>query len=442
MATQLKPPRQRQQVQRALDALFREARRLERRRQRRYVAVLLLGCGLFAAAGFLIPGGGRGSPRALPSQPLGPAVSSTTLPTAGDYFSLAVVRGHLIVSGGPQGSLFPSGSTTSLSRGRASGTCDAATVDPVTLKLGRVAHANCGDPALYGERVMAVSYLTSRVRDRLAVRIARVDPAAPDGYTLGPIVMTYPECSACAAEWIYGDGSLWLYDNVMTFRSADAELLRVSARTGAVQERWAMPEMTRTLLAVDADGLWLAPSNESGEPLHASASQRIRYQSLYRVTPDARAPKAVFAIPPGGAGWLVAAGHTVWVEANGVRDVWRVTGRSATPTPLGRYPANSDQNGEYGAGAPTYTGNSSIGIYYVLDETSTQRIVRVSPTAGGIEHVTTVKAPPTVSRYAPGPPAVTLGRSFYFLDPPTLTDRPHNEPPAIRGSGVLYRVTR
>src|ERR1700733_11231165 len=207
----------RRRVRRWLRSLFHEARQLERRRRRRYAAGVVLVCGIAAGGGFLISENGVSS--AGPGDhPVPPLVSSLALPKAGGYFSLAVVGGHVIVSGGPEGSLFPSGSTTSLSNDRAVGTCDAAAVEPGTLKLGHVAHANCGDPTLYGEQVLAVSYLAQPPASRpdeldtFAVRIAHVDPAARDGYPLGPIVMTYPQCSDCDAQWVYGDGSLWLYD--------------------------------------------------------------------------------------------------------------------------------------------------------------------------------------------------------------------------------------
>ncbi len=133
-----------------------------------------------------------------------------------------------------------------------------------------------------------------------AVRIAHVDPAARDRYTLGPIVMTYPQCSDCQAQWIYGDGSLWLYDTYTgSLSSPHGELLRISDATGKVAQRWAIPQNPRELLAVDADGLWFAPSVEGGEPRHTPASQMVRYESLYRVRPGAQAPVPVFKIPSG-----------------------------------------------------------------------------------------------------------------------------------------------
>jgi hypothetical protein len=416
----------------------------------------VLVCGIAAGGGFLIAGS-EGSSTGPGDHRLSPLVSSLALPKAGDYFSLAVVGGRVIVSGGPEGSLYPSGSTTSLVDNRAVGTCDAAAIEPGTLTLGHVAHANCGDPALYGEQVLAVSYLTQPAASRsdglgeFAVRIAHVDPAARDGYTLGPIVMTYPQCSDCDAQWVYGDGSLWLYDTYNGSLSRQhGELLRVSDATGTVAQRWAIPQNPRELLAVDADGLWFAPSVEGGEPQHPPASQLVRYKSLYRVTPGARAPVAVFKIPSGRALWLVAAGHTVWLEADRERSrstLWLLQGPDATPTAHGRYPANSDQGADIGETPPTHAGNAAIGIYYVTSPAYTsplnapQQIIRLSPGAAKQRTVATVPAPPHGDSYGVGPPGVALGRTFYFLDPAELDYPGGDRAPIVQGHAVLYRVT-
>jgi len=448
MVVKLDPPSQRG-FQRALEALFREARILERRRRRRYAMLALLASAVLAAVGYLIVRGGDAPKGTSGQRPVSVAVSSTRLPAKGDYFSLAVVGGHLIVSGGPQGSLFPSGSMTLMSGGRPSGTCDAATVDPVTLKLTAVAHANCGDPQLYGERVLPVNYALPGLAPgggtlTIGVRIARVDPAAQDGYTLGPIVMSYPQCSDCGVQWTYGDGSLWIYDALVGGgANPPSELLRVSESTGTVQQRWVMPSITTALLAVDADSLWLAPSIRSGSPAHTPPSQLIRYQSVYRVSPGERAPSRVFAIGSGGALWLVASGHTVWLDARSARKfvLWRLEGKDAAPTLHGPYPANTSPGIEYGTDGPNIAGNARIGIYYVVNGNGTQRIVRLSPDAPTERNVATVRAPTTVSIYGTPPSAVALTRSFFFLDPPTISYPGGSSAPVLRGAAVLYRVT-
>jgi hypothetical protein len=80
MSVQLKPPSERR-VQRALEALFREARLLERRRRRRQAMLALLACGLLAAVAYLAlrstddSMGAHGAERASPvGQPLGALV--------------------------------------------------------------------------------------------------------------------------------------------------------------------------------------------------------------------------------------------------------------------------------------------------------------------------------------------------------------------------------
>ncbi|MGH2874509.1 MAG: hypothetical protein ACRDL5_18875 [Solirubrobacteraceae bacterium] len=446
MATMLEPPR-RKRVRRALGSLFREARRLEHRRRRRYAAAVVLVGAIAGGSGLLLADDGAsfhfGRNRGAP------LVASLTLPRAGDFFALGVVGDRVIVSGGPKGSLFPSGSSTTLSEGRAVGTCDAATVKPGSLSLGRVRHANCGDPALYDEQVLAVGYLAqpaSRTHGvgEFAVRIARADPAARDGYTLGRVVMTYQQCSDCDAQWIYGDDSLWLYGH--------GELLRISDTSGNVVQRWAVPPDPQELLAVDADGLWFAPSVVGGWPLHTSASRLIDYKSLYRVTPGAKAPSRVFKIPGGSALWLVAAGHTVWLESGGPRahsrfELWRLQGPSARPIYHGRYPAHSNPGADIGDAQPTHAGNTAIGIYFVNDPGSGastvtgQRIIKLSADAASQRTVATVQPQTEIDMYGEGPPGVALGRSFYFLDPALLSYSDGSRSPIVHGRGILYEVT-
>lgn len=49
-------------------------------------------------------------------------------------------------------------------------------------------------------------------------------------------------------------------------------------------------------------------------------------------------------------------------------------------------------------------------------------------------------APSTPSAYRP--PAVALGDSFFFLDPPTISYPSGTSSPVVQGAGVRYRVSR
>ena len=461
MSAELKPPGARHRVERALEALFREARLLERRRRRRRTVLALVACVLGAALGYLVANVSGGSRVVSGDRPISVAVSSVSLPKSGKYFSLAVVDGRVVLSGGPQGSLFPSGMASTASgrpapvNSKPTATCDSAVVDTSTLHLNDRMTANCANPALYHERAIAVSYwVNSRGSPSgtlIETRIARIDPAAPDGYTLGPVVIRYPQCSDCWAQQIYGDGSLWIYDQVIPAGSRFAQvgqLLRISESTGAVVQRWQMPSIDRPLVAVNADGFWFAPSNESGWPQHTPQSQLIRYRSLYHVWPGAHAPVRVLAVGGNGdALWLVASGHSVWLDANHnprAGTLWRLTGMSAKASLIGAYPARSTEGGEYGEGAPTYAGNGAIGIYYVTANfpatgAATQRITRLSPDAAIAQTVAAIPVPASVTPNSFGfssPAAVSVGRSFFFLDPPGATSTQPSH-----GSSVLYRMT-
>jgi hypothetical protein len=225
-------------------------------------------------------------------------------------------------------------------------------------------------------------------------------------------------------------------------------------------QRWLMPSFARPLVAVDADGFWLAPSNESGYPAGVTPAQRILYQSLYRVSPGARAPARVFTIGSYGVLWLVASADTVWLDAGalvGPSVLWRLEGKDARQTLHGTYPAKSTQGAEYGGGAPTYAGNAAIGIDYVttnfvtdytptgpVTASATQRIVRLSPDAPSVRTVAVITAPSDITPNSFGfssPAAVALGNSFCFLDPPNISYPAGNKPPIVQGAGVLYRVT-
>jgi hypothetical protein len=410
-------------VRRAVHVLFPEARRRERRRRLRYGGLALL----FAVAVVAVVALGRGSSgrdTASPAvRPASVAVASLTLPRSGDFSSITVAGRRLIVSGTDGGyALISPGYPTTLVGGRAAGVCDAAMVDPRTLVLGRVARANCGDPALYGEQVLPIAYSLDRRSFAMAVRIARFDPAARDHYQVGPIITRYQECSDCQISWIYGDGSLWIYNPIASaMPSASGELLRVSTQTGRVLQRWTMPEIVRALLAVNANGLWLAPSIESGVPDRVPLSHDAPYLSLFRILPGTRSPRRVLTVGGLGARWLVASGHTASVDINdrdGHSTLWTVT-RSAQPV-HGKALSNTDVGAEIGAGEPTVAGNNTIGFYNVQLSNGLEQVLRINPTGRHDQTIAKIPAPDVTIDDGP-PIGVALDGAFFFLDPPTYT---------------------
>ena len=402
-------------------ALFPEARGLERRRRLRYAALLLLVIAIVVAL-TRISDPGR-SPGSLGAHGVRATVTSVALPVAAGFSSLETIGGRLLVLGGTQESSVVYGYSASLTHGRAVGTCDAAIVDPQTLAIGPVKKANCADPALYGQRVLAVTYFSHHAAPdggaMLAVRIARTDPAARDGYRLGPVVTTYQQCSDCQAAVIYGDGSLWIYIPTAYPSNGSAVLLRISAQTGEVVERWAMPRILRALLAVNSRGLWLSPSIESGLPGGVRRSQLTAYERLYRITPGDRTPRMVLTESKGYARWLLASSDTVSAaiaKGRGYSTVWTLT---AGQRPV-RGPTLSDSpmGAELGTGPPTVAGNDKLGYYNVVMNNGTESVIEITPDGRHERPIANMRSPDSTDSYPPVT-SVTLDGSLFFLDPAT-----------------------
>jgi hypothetical protein len=340
----------------------------------------------------------------------------------------------------------------SVAHGRVEGTCAAASVDPVTLRVVSVARGNCGDPSLYGERVMPVVYAPT-LRNQpvwrtnsLDMRIATVDPAAAGGYRLGSVVVTYPDCSDCRAETISGAGSLWVYAPMTGPKAKVGELLRISETTGRVVERWRMPSIARALLATDANGLWVAPSNGTGWPQGASRSEKTAVDSLYRVTPSESLPTRVFDVGPGGASWLVANGQNVWLAAGGLKGapaLWRFDGPTATPTIRGvRTPGGAANCWELSGGDATVLATAS-GIYCVNIGSYSQSVNWLELSGRRSAVVARVTTP---VNYDYLDNAVTYQGAYYFIDPSTpavFSPSPGDEIGQETSGGqpaTLYRV--
>jgi hypothetical protein len=93
--------------------------------------------------------------------------------------------------------------------------------------------------------------------------VARVAYRVPgtNHFHVGPVLMTFPNASGgVRPSLVYGDGSIWLYDCATEHGS---EVLRISASTGKVLERAAMPDFSRPIIAANDEGFWMGPDTDS-----------------------------------------------------------------------------------------------------------------------------------------------------------------------------------
>ena len=406
---------------RRLWGLFEEAWQRQRRRRVRIALVCL--SVLIAAAVLVRMDLSRGDPTPSRSVTL-MQLSSTGLPAAGNLTSLAHVGGRLILAGGPGGwPLDAPGAVTRLAHGRAIGRCSATTIVPGTVRVGRLVHANCGDPALYGLHVLPIMFLEPhlvRGLTMIGVRVAVVDPGARDGYRLGPTVMSYPECSDCGAQWILGDHALWINGPLAGGEHHPGEVLRVSTTTGRVLQRVVVPQLLRALLAVDQDGLWVAPSIETGLPAgQASRRAQHEYTSLYLIAPRAARARQVLNVGTLGVSWLAAAGHHVWLQTTPSQRFNRVVTFTGTrPVHVRRGPlrrVGPGSSAELGEGPVPFAASPRLGVDAVVaSSVDRQEVVNYNPTTL-TEHVLATIADPGAQDEETT--AVTDGSQLYFLDP-------------------------
>lgn len=114
------------------------------------------------------------------------------------------------------------------------------------------------------------------------------------------------------------------------------------------------PPIDRPLIAADADGFWLAPAgNSSGH-------------GLYHVAPGMKRPAVVSTVGY-GAMWMVASGHSVWLDLNHYPRHATLLRFDGTKLAL-RVPAGpSLSGGELGYGQPKYVGGAN-GIWTVRQQ--------------------------------------------------------------------------
>jgi hypothetical protein len=361
-------------------------------------------------------------------------VATVDLSRSDKYSEIAVVDGRILLYG----------STSQGNDLEVADTCYSAWVDPTSLVWSDERSGSCADPALEGRQVLpvfAIDKSSSRVlvHQSAVVRIAHVASHSP-GYALGPVVMTFPAFAwgDSAPQWTYGGGDLWLYewDN-----PGGVDLMRISATTGAVLQRLRVPKVWHPILAYNDQGLWVAPSGQSGS------------SELYLVAPGAPAATPVLRFSDHGfAKWIVGSGDALWLNAqpgavSDVGVVWMLRGRGAKPVWHVPESASLVQVFET-LGGSGMVGDTADGLWAApptaYDE---QQVVRLDPMSGALSAEATWKAGyPGSAKYAKylymSPitswTGVTLAGSFFLLDPPV--DCQCGPQPVGRFS-ALYRVT-
>lgn len=363
---------------------------------------------------------------ATPVLAVQPGVKMLNLTKSDKYGDVAVVGGKMVLYGPAEQEAEPS----------ASATCNSAVVNPVTLRLSELRSGSCANPALEGQRVIPVMTVVPAAPAgsggvaTVTVRISRVVPGSP-GYRLGPVIMSFPQVSDGRPTWVYGRGDLWLFD---ALSARGSELLRISGTTGHVIQRLTMPVVPRPIMAFDADGLWLAPAVNS-----LGAGPGV----IYHITPGARAAKHVFTLPVGQyAAWMVAAGHSLWLDAEPARVLWHLAGVYATP--VGHVvlsPSLADAAMVQG-GPSAMVGDESGGLWTAIPNSSgtAQQVLRLAPASGTSTTVAVLKpaySSPDDLLYESWD-AVTYDGSMYLLDPPAAAG---TYPYQSEGFSALYRIT-
>ena len=193
--------------------------------------------------------------------------------------------------------------------------CQIAIVNPISWRVSSNRETSCTNPALDAQSIMPVESVAPKSTIGL-VRIATTTRVA-GAVHLGPVVMRYENDSASLPEWTYGGGYLWLYDTALSTGVASIrrspEVLRIDESTGQVSATVTVPSLPLVELAADADGLWMARSEDT------SWSGSKPPALLYFVGTRSRYPKVV--VKNGDyVTWLAAAGHSAWANLVGTNN--------------------------------------------------------------------------------------------------------------------------
>jgi hypothetical protein len=319
--------------------------------------------------------------------------------------------------------------------------CQVAELGPSTLRLTSDERVGCDDPLLAGENVMPVETV-SRASQYGEVRIA-VRDSATGAVHEGPVVMRYGNFSDTRPEWAYGGGYLWLFDvgihsGPNSLPRLPAELLRISATSGAVEASVPMPPIDRITMAADDDGLWFAPSIESGWPAGGAPPKGL----LYFISRNALRPRVVQAATQNTVSWIAAVAHTAWAGAAHDGQQGAITETLSSPDsrpqivhdPAGTPVPSDIGEGPYDA-APVLTA-PGVGLVAAqpgwlgdagLNNAEPQTILKLDPATGRATKLTSV----SISQAGSLEANIVFGHQLYLLV---------GKQQGSTAAAVLYRV--
>lgn len=344
---------------------------------------------------------------------------SVTIPSNLDFSSIASTPKALVLSG------------TATLDGDQGVNCLTATVNPTTLALSGIVEPKCDTPRLSGKSIVAVQ-TESRTMEA-TVRIARLSSSGH--IELGPVLLTYEVLSDTHLETAYASGSLWLY---APNTPSGGRAIRVSEATGQVlQDTPVSPAMDRPVIAANSDGLYLAPTFNTGFLTRSGTANENGI--IYHIGIGASGVK-VFDPAPGSqftgfVSWMTGSRDSLWADicqrqAGTVAcAITRFNGMNTTPV---FQVSDHDLTGNWVVGNKTQGFYSTVSPSNSIGETTTgDMIIRIDPATGAVQTIASVTVPTYwQGNYRDGSSEVILfDRSLFLLVPPG-SDTP----------GTLYRI--
>jgi hypothetical protein len=303
-----------------------------------------------------------------------PIVSSASLPSAFPLGQVFVAGGQLVLTG------------SQYSRSASVTTCYEAKVNPSSLDMSGARLTACDNVELDGATV--APFVSSVKIGYGELRIGRLVSRA-GGVKLGPVLASYQFDSGTHLEWVYGPGSLWLYEEGT---AQGPRVFRVSSTTGQLLQSTPVPGFVRPLITADANGLYVAGAGSFG-----GTGSTL----MYRVAPGARSAQVVYSAKQAEAqyvSWVTSDGDDLWADichrpAGAPCEIWRFNGPNLAPV---FHVSDHGRTGSWVLGDEASGLYSSIWAKATLAPgatTTNWQVIRIDPRSGGISDVAELMLP-------------------------------------------------